>query len=501
MKNYVERFNRDDEELYVNHIPNSAAYRWMADHVPLIDIPDRELEAVYYFRWWTYRKHIKKTPTGFIISEFLPTVGWAGAYNSISCAAGHHLTEGRWLRDEGALDAYISYWYRESTNINAYTHWIDSALWELCELRGDYTAGIENLDRMVYWFREREGKHFVPDLGLFWGTCDRDGQEFAVSGDGFRLPQNCYMAANARAIANFSRLACRADWEEEFSARHRAIAGAIERRLWSGEDRFYLNIHCPLQAGGRPDLERGDPRFKCRELWGYTPWYFDLAPPGREDRFDLLADPACFYGACGLSTAERRHPGYGCFYTAGELNEWLKARGEQPVGPQGHACLWNGPSWPFASSVALSALARSRRPDDGLFFTLLKQYAAGHRLKPGAADSPYRIDEVQHPDTGDWIARSCRMRRSEGGGWDPGKGGTERGKDYNHSTFCDLLISGLFGLRARGGKLTAQPLFPKDWDYARLYHVPAGGTLYRAEYDRNSGDGLTIREEKAENPV
>jgi hypothetical protein len=43
----------------------------MADHVPLIDIPDRELEQIYYFRWWTYRKHIKKTPTGVIISEFL----------------------------------------------------------------------------------------------------------------------------------------------------------------------------------------------------------------------------------------------------------------------------------------------------------------------------------------------------------------------------------------------------------------------------------------------
>jgi len=27
------------------------------------------------------------------------------------------------------------------------------------------------------------------------------------------------------------------------------------------------------------------------------------------------------------------------------------------------------------------------------------------------------------------------------------KGGVERGKDYNHSTFCDLIITGLVGLR------------------------------------------------------
>ena len=25
------------------------------------------------------------------------------------------------------------------------------------------------------------------------------------------------------------------------------------------------------------------------------------------------------------------------------------------------------------------------------------------------------------------------------------KGGKERGKDYNHSTFCDLIINGLIG--------------------------------------------------------
>jgi hypothetical protein len=119
MKEYVETFNREDKEIYKNAIPNSGSYEWMAAHIPLIDIPDKELEAVYYFRWWTYRKHIKKVPTGFIISEFLPDVPWAGRYNSISCAAGHHLKEGRWLRDEPAFDAYINYWYNDSDNINS----------------------------------------------------------------------------------------------------------------------------------------------------------------------------------------------------------------------------------------------------------------------------------------------------------------------------------------------------------------------------------------------
>jgi len=38
-------------------------------------------------------------------------------------------------------------------------------------------------------------------------------------------------------------------------------------------------------------------------------------------------------------------------------------------------------------------------------------------------------------------------------------------KDYNHSTFCDLLISGLAGLRARSdGTIEVNPLARESWD-------------------------------------
>ncbi len=61
------------------------------------------------------------------------------------------------------------------------------------------------------------------------------------------------------------------------------------------------------------------------------------------------------------------------------------------------------------------------------------------------------IDEDLNPLTGDWIARS-RLKIWQNGTWSAEKGGVERGKDYNHSTFCDLVITGLVGLRATGGR-------------------------------------------------
>ncbi|GHU59629.1 hypothetical protein FACS189444_5280 [Spirochaetia bacterium] len=476
LKSYVDQFNRDDDELYINHIPNSAAYEWMAAHVPLITIPDKELEAVYYFRWWTFRKHIKKTETGFIISEFLPPVGWAGKYNSISCASGHHLTEGRWLRGEEAIDSYIRYWYQESANLNDYSHWLDYSVYELCVQRGDFSLGIDNLGNMIKWYTLREERNFREDVGLFWGRCDRDGQEYAVSGDGFRLPLNCYMAANAKAIAEIALRAGRREAAEQFADKHGGIIRNIEKLLWSEKDHFYLNIHCP-EKDGAVDLNRSDSRFKAKELWGYTPWYFGLAPKGREGAFDYLTKSDCFSAQYGLTTAERSHPRYGCFYTGQELNNWRASRDERPAGSKGHECLWNGPVWPFATSQALTALAHSNRKDDGLFYRLLKQYASSH-----TRESRYWIDEVQHPDTGDWISRTRLKSWSDTGGWDEGKGGVERGKDYNHSTFCDLVISGLFGLRPSDAVLTTRPLIPKDWKYAALYHIPFGGKRFSIQY-------------------
>jgi len=482
MAAYVEKFNRDDNEIYPTYIPNSRAYEWMAAHIPLICIPDKELEAVYYFRWWTFRKHIKKTETGFVITEFLPSVDWAGKYNTISCACSHHLKESRWLRDEEAVDAYIEYWYQESDNFNSYAHWFEHTLYEMCTQRNDFSLAIENLDPMIEWYHKREQTNFREEPGLFWGLCDRDGMEFSISGDGFRPTLNTYMCANAFAISEFARMAGRTSDAELFRKKYEILLRNIEKLLWSEDDRFYMSIHCPEPAAGAEG--RIDPRFSVRELWGYLPWYFNFAPEGREDAFNQLIDPSGFYAPYGLTSAEQRHPGFGCFYTGDELNGWLLSRGQKPVGEKGHECLWNGPVWPYAVSLALTALANSRRPDDGLFYRLLRKYADSHHLSP-EPESPYWIDEVMHPETGDWISRTRLKEWSDDKTWDKRKGGVERGKDYNHSTFCDLVIAGLFGVKVAGNKLSAKPLFPRDWEYAVLYHIPFDRKLYTIKYENS----------------
>jgi hypothetical protein len=107
----IDEFNRGDVELITNTVPNARAWEWMKENIPWFDCSDKEIQEIYYFRWWTFRKHLKLTPAGYIVTEFLPPVPWAGKFNSISCAAGHHIDEGRWLHDRRYLDDYIRFWF------------------------------------------------------------------------------------------------------------------------------------------------------------------------------------------------------------------------------------------------------------------------------------------------------------------------------------------------------------------------------------------------------
>src|SRR5690242_15890603 len=52
-------------------LKNAGEAAWMVDNVPLFECSDRDLQETYYFRWHVYRRHIKPTPDGYVITEFL----------------------------------------------------------------------------------------------------------------------------------------------------------------------------------------------------------------------------------------------------------------------------------------------------------------------------------------------------------------------------------------------------------------------------------------------
>src|SRR5438067_12789884 len=126
----------------------------MKRNVPLFECPDPALEEIYYYRWWTYRKHIVQTPTGRVLTEFITPVKHAGAYNTVSCALGHHLAEGRWLRDQSFLDEYVRFWFRGNegkpqSHFHKYSQWTAWALLQRARVTGDFKQLIDLLDDLV----------------------------------------------------------------------------------------------------------------------------------------------------------------------------------------------------------------------------------------------------------------------------------------------------------------------------------------------------------------
>ena len=179
----------------------------------------------------------------------------------------------------------------------------------------------------------------------------------------------------------------------------------------------------------------------AREEIGFIPWMFGLPDPGEgcESAWLQLADPQGFRAPFGITTAERRHPQFR----------------SHNVG----TCEWDGAVWPFATSQTLNGLANVLRdqragPASRLSLTSKDYFSAflTYVHSQHADGKPYLgeyLDEV----TGDWIN---------------GKSG--RSRYYNHSTFADLLITGVVGLRPRADDMVEVfPLLPA---------TPRTGTMY-----------------------
>ena len=471
----VDKFNADDAELYRNTYPNSEAKKFLAANVPLFDCPDESINATYYFRWWTFRKHVVKTPRGHVITEFLPQVRWAGEFNTISCPAAHHIREGRWLRDASIVADYIEFW-STAKHIRKYSFWYAASAYEWHLARPN--AGL--LKRLYPAFKANaaawEREKFNKEAGLFWQKDGSDGMEISISGalkmnwSGFRATINSYMFGEYLALSKIALIAGDADGSKLYAQKAQDLKARINSMLWDKEARFF-KVMMMDNVGELSDV---------RELHGYTPWYFNIPPEDYSDAWKQLADEDGFKGKWGLTSAERRDPRFRLSYV-------------------GHECQWNGPVWPYSTSITLVALANllndyKNSPlskDD--YFDALKTYADAHRRTLENGKVVFWIDENQNPDTGDWISRTRLLS------WKGPKGELkERGKDYNHSTFNDLVITGLVGLRlGEGALISVNPLAPDSWKYFAIENVPCKGKLLSIVWDADgsrygAGAGLSI---------
>jgi len=233
---------------------------------------------------------------------------------------------------------------------------------------------------------------------------------------------------------------------------------------------------------------------QVRELLAFIPWYFGIIPKENsslsagggdsiayEKQWDAVLDHTNGYGGqYGLRTATLDSR---CYNYSGTWHD--------------HECNWNGPSWPYETSRVLSGLGnllleypstQHGAMNSSVFLDLLNQYTKQHTgSHPINGTTPW-IGENIHPDEGYWIARWIMYMKQQ-----PLR---NRGHNYNHSTFIDIILSYLFGIRAQlsAGDLIIDPtiLLASNVKYAAvdnlLYHGKnlaivwdADGTHYKTK--------------------
>ncbi len=484
-RQYISKFNQNDEELTIQAISNENAEEWVEKEVPKFECSDELIEETYYFRWWVFRKHIKEIDNGRVITEFLPKVSWSGPHNSINCANGHHIAEARWLKEDRTLakdDIY--FWLRGEGKENVpYSSWIADAVYHYALASDDKELAVDVLPELIQYYEMIEKKHLTK-YGLFWSHDGWDAMEESISGSGLRPTMNSYMYANARAIEKISLWAGDEQTSQRFREKAETIRELMWKHLWDEKDQFFKVIPQATKDDEIPDLAISSipKEHNAMEEIGYIPWGFGVPDKRHNKAWRYLADEEYFKAPYGITTAQKNHPRY--------MNK-----------ESSHECQWNGPIWPYATTQTLNGMIKllesgeTEEVKKADFAEQLSIYAKSHFRTDENGKTLNWLDENMHPDTGIWLAREML----QGWGWNEDKGGYERGKDYNHSAFCDLVIRGICGLQpTEDNQIVVDPLISKEgWTYFLLEDLPYKKHKLTIGYDKDGsryqkGKGLWI---------
>jgi hypothetical protein len=265
---------------------------------------------------------------------------------------------------------------------------------------------------------------------------------------------NGYMYGNAKALAKIAAMGNGgpAAYNIIYAAKADSIKQLVESELWNDNHRFF-----------EVREEKGDTLANVKEEIGFIPWYFNMPDEKFNVAWQSLTDTKTFCAPFGITTADRSHPQ---FRTHGCCN-----------------CEWDGAVWPFATSQTLTAMAnllnnyKQGFVADSNYFDLLETYVESQYYR----GRPY-VGEYLDEKTGYWL-----------------KGDQERSRYYNHSTFNDLIITGLVGLRPRADDvIEVNPLLPDNkWDWFCLDNVLYHGRIITIIWDKNGmkynkGKGLSV---------
>ena len=471
----IKSLDQDARDLVAGQVRDYQS--WFDGNLAYFDCSDPSLRKMYYHRAYVLRKNMLDPKLGRMQWPTQSEGRWRSTWypNVISYGGGHQVREARWLRDPKYWQGHLKTWaenekadgvYPSHVTLagpagGQYTDWITSTAWDgqlvhpddgfLSQVVDKLAANVRGWQKVYdpdgdgllmvdsHWWT---GMEYQPSFFFFSDyKTSKDFNQPARQVSLERVDLTAYNYGNALAVARIYRQLGQSGNAAEFDRLAAKIAAALLKKMWRPEKQYFLS----LRAGDKAVAD-------VKEVIGVYPFYFGMVPWGKgyESAWASIIDPKQFWTKWPVASASRECPAF-------SQTNW-------PGDGRAVGCMWNGPTWPHANSLVMSAMARTLRAtrDHHVSSSPLEREHLWD-LFASFTKAQFRDQDLLYPWTGEFY-------NGDTGAWKTAE------RDYNHSTWLDILIPDLLGLVPRNDSvLEIDPLLPEG----RLSFFILDGQRYR----------------------
>lgn len=441
---------------------HSRTYMAWFENAPDFDCSDELLTRCWWYRWYILRANLAQPDTGFFHHKVFyegrshrmnkqpyVSTGWEFS-RLIPLSTPLQLTDGRWSADRETFRSAIRTLCDSAGENGAfkvmaadektkeYANYAAWALYQFYLLDGD-TAFIrevlpafrrnteavftehkgQNDSLQVSYTHALTGKEYQPS---YWAFGDHPFPD-KVRGakEGYtplkRVDCSIYEYLNLLGLSRLCQACGDTNGAQTYAETAQQLKTGVLEKMWDKDSEFFYDLHYLT-----------DEKAMVKNIVGVYPFWADIADEPYDTAIQTLLSDQYFALGSGFASAAMGCPAFSA--CGGWKGDFFKGR---------NGCMWNGPSWPYTTGIALDALAKhSKRVNhryDAAFFRFLHEYTLEH-FRGGDAQRPYLV-EFYDSVTGEPLSDEA---------------------DYLHSFYIDLLVTHLAGITATETGLVFDPL-------------------------------------------
>jgi len=269
----------------------------------------------------------------------------------------------------------------------------------------------------VEYVHQHTGKEYQPS---YWYFANEYPDHVNRGKEGYtplkRVDRSIYCYLDFMGLSRLCRVVDDPD-ADAFATLAEAIRQDVLNKMWDPETHFFYDLH-----------HLDDRKAMVKNIVGVYPFWAGITDESHAGALEYLSDPNAFATGSGFASVAADCPVFSA--CGGWKGDFFKGR---------NGCVWNGPSWPYTTAIALDALAEASRQEghrhDRIFARFLQEYTLQH-FTGHDVTRPYL---VEHYDsiTGEPLSDE---------------------PDYNHSYYIDLIVRGVAGILPRSDGVDFDPI-------------------------------------------